>query len=576
MVDFKPRVKNFTNTLEKCQNDLIAWDTTWHYKKCSEDAYRVLWGSTAEADTIYRLRDDIERGANRLSTYVADLFDIPENNISSEWNQRVNHRPRLVRLALERIRFAIDSQQELHDRIEGLKTAISNLKDRGNKRAKVLKGINPDASITPAAALRLQHLSAFADAIWDMRDRPTTVIKTLELRPAGWSDNTNLMDWKTPERISLWVSFDLGHDPAYQRFPPGMRAKLDYTLEQGLCPQNWAESLLGDRSQTDGNADGNPRILGKEPLLRSTKSFRELFMRHDIFRRGRDRIRYKAWQTDHLSHLLPSLVSWSAWLQNSSWMSSLCTSGIRYVTAQGCRPEIVMMVGEIPEPCLHTLSVQRHGSEFSAHGATQRQTQNQYHNLGFALAEIICHTPIRLQPAGRVHSGHYELWNGENWVEFTADEILGAVEKKTQSRRVREAISTSFHDYVEKVYKPVKEWSGVINDSTNLSYLESILPKFTWPNEAFEVEQGASQVAEHSTHSNIDQVEPQVTEQGASEVIMIDNVVSEVADQVDVATVLATASNSASQALKPWDRRAITAIQGQEGLWGREVIRYKY
>jgi hypothetical protein len=343
------------------------------------------------------------------------------------------------------LRFAVFSEATLNEKIRNLEKAIANLKSASEVRQKKLAGENPGATAPREAFSRLTDLNLFGQALWKLRleTNPGYSQLTLELRPSGWANNSDVGDWQMLTRVRIWLSFHYSataHGPAEAR-----RVELDYTLATHFNPTEWI-CLLAQTAPRQ-NRQGNPGMVGHNILSQQTKTFRQLFAGDKFFVRVPV---YKAWQGD-LAHLLVSLTNWSALLWNTHWTANLCPSGIRFAR-DGQAP-----VGtETPVPCLHTLSLRRdhepdegrpqlndpliqHEIDRCTHGRPEHKLRN----LGLVLAEMICAHPFRIGQSDPSRCA--EKWDFEtsSWVSVGGgdDEILGMVQGKTRSAEVREAVA---------------------------------------------------------------------------------------------------------------------------------------
>ncbi|KAJ4312572.1 hypothetical protein N0V84_009855 [Fusarium piperis] len=492
LINFGKCLRVWIATLKRFQSDLTQWDMSWKYETANayqNTVYQRLWKDSFD-DIVARRRDLTEHAA-MLDQYVRSFLDIQEGELEEAWRSQ----PYARRLVGKRLRFAAFSEQTLRDKINLLEEDIRNLQHLCDRRMEDFKGEHPGASISEKAAGRLVALSEFGRNVWALRRKMAAYSGwTLELWPSGWSGSTDLSDWQTFTQIQLWLSFhvrveeDRGHLQDH-------RVLLKYALEKHPNPTSW-DNLLANRDQDVGNREGNPEVHRQELLARKTESFRDLFARRRFFA---DPGVYKRWEGD-LVDLLLSLANWSALLWDTNWTTNLCSSGIRFVQGD------VSGGPSIPSPCLHTLSLaqdhepvdgqnewngprgavpaqgheqrpprrdmehpppeeeQRDGFERCIHGDAKLKLKN----LGLVFAEMICATPFRFQ---RENSSLYERWNDANtWVDISENHILGLVEAKSGSRKVREAVNfclrsehgsqgteglgTFLHLYGEKVIKP--------------------------------------------------------------------------------------------------------------------------
>ncbi|KAK4212328.1 hypothetical protein QBC37DRAFT_388951 [Rhypophila decipiens] len=514
IIDFTGRIQLLIASLKACEKTLQDIDALWGYDEGDETFFGHIWGQ--EYMRIRNERQRVAQAANGVAEYVTKYLGLTDGEVSV-WTDDPSQGPGRLWLLYKRLRYALFSEETMSTKVTNLEKLISNLSRLYDARQKTLLGENPGLKVSPKHVRQLEKLYSFGSALWDMRrlGRSRNYSQwTVELWPLGWDGSTNFSDWGrlSLSRVHLWLSF---------RAPPGPdgrgagdhRVRLDYDPSSNFNPTSLAE-LLTDPARRGMNGVENPQMRNHSPLVRRTRTFRQLFAHDNFFTHP---FVYKAWQPD-LAQLLVSLTNWSALFWITNWTTNICPSGIRYVRA-------TRINSQISEPCLHTLSHRRDHEPGGArvedgirvhneydtciHGGPVNNPQVKLRNLGLAVVELICTRPFRFCEAD---DSQYEQWCNESssWTRVTLNEILGLVERKSGAVSVREIAhfclasevridedqpwdghATFIHEYTEKVIQPLQAWASRVQVTANHLQVPGVenlsgIPLRRWPQDAFE------------------------------------------------------------------------------------------
>lgn len=421
---FHQRMDEFRTAAEACGATLLAWDEQWNYKSYSEDVYQLLWGP--QHHNIHNARTIVGQNLTDLAKHIERVLGTDLTD--QAWRKHLSIHRRLV---LRRFVFALFSHDSLVDRVGRLTNSLQHLKELTNQRLAVLSSSRPGTNFDATAAARLGLINIFGRMLFQLLPAlEHTSEWALELRPPDVGGGPDAENWQRLDALRVWLIFRQGG--------VWRRVVLQYTLRN---PQDdhW-ENLIINPNPNLRQAT-NPEVLGDQPLLYWTASFRALFTR-GFFEQG---LAYSEWQADQACLLL-SLCNWAIILWMSDWTTNFCCSAIRFAKTTAHTE-----AATADELRVHALSIQENhiypAQQGQAPEPQQPQQQNQecnhtgskLKNFGLVIAETICRTPFRQADA----SGVYQKWEHrtQTWVQITEPNLLDFVYRRSKAYSMRRAVN---------------------------------------------------------------------------------------------------------------------------------------